>query len=199
MQRAQQYDLYNKTGTGLTTSYSAKDNRLFGTGKGAGWSPPCWAANSDVISTVMETHTSGMLFGHPNRNIISHRHIDVFVDDSSLGITKTAFNKFNPATTAPVPKGISLYHQAQLNTQFYSRLLFTTGSVFDLECSYLLLYHPLFFHILIIVKNVTLVLFFLVFVKTFKITDFCSLSLNETISQLIMTNSYVCKFRCIRL
>ena len=99
-----------KTGTGLTTSYSAKDNRLFGTGQGAGWSPPYWAANSDVISTVMEKHTPGMLLEHPNRNIISHRHIDVFVDDSGLGITKTAFNKFNPATTDPVLKGTPLYH-----------------------------------------------------------------------------------------
>ena len=38
-----------KTGTGTTTEYSAQDARLFGTGQGAGWSPPCWAANSDVI------------------------------------------------------------------------------------------------------------------------------------------------------
>ena len=132
-----------KTGTGLTTLYSANDNRLFGTGQCAGWLPPCWSANSDVISTVMEKHTPVMLLEHPSRNIILHRHINVFVDDSSrLGITKTAFYKFNPATTAPVPKGTSLYHQAQLNTQFYSRLLFTTGGLLAIhKCiAYILLF-----------------------------------------------------------
>lgn len=43
-----------KTGTVLTTLYSAKDNKLFRRGQGAGWSKPYWAANRDVISTVME-------------------------------------------------------------------------------------------------------------------------------------------------
>ena len=58
-----------KIGSGITTTYSATDNRLYGTGQGAGWSPPCWAANSDVISCVMEKHTPGMLIEHPNRQI----------------------------------------------------------------------------------------------------------------------------------
>ena len=131
-----------KTGTGLTTSYSAQENRLFGTGQGAGWSPPCWAANSDVISTVMEAHTPGMLLEHPNGSVQSHRHIDVFVDDSSLGITRTAYDQFHPKPEAPVPKGSSLYHQAQLNTQFYSRLLFTTGGLLAVhKCiAYILLF-----------------------------------------------------------
>ena len=131
-----------KIGSGITTTYSATDNRLYGTGQGAGWSPPCWAANSDVISCVMEKHTPGMLIEHPNRQISSHRHVDVFVDDSSLGITKTAFDNFNPDSNAPVKKGKDLYEQAQLNTQFYSRLLFTTGGLLAIhKCiAYILLF-----------------------------------------------------------
>ena len=131
-----------KTGTGNVTTYNANENRLFGTGQGAGWLPPCWAANSDVISTVMERYTPGMLLEHPNRSTQSHRHIDVFVDDSSLGITKTAYDKFNPKPADPVPKGKDLYEQAQLNTQFYSRLLFTTGGLLAIhKCiAYILLF-----------------------------------------------------------
>lgn len=131
-----------KTGTGTVTTYNASDNRLFGTGQGAGWSPPCWAANSDVISTVMEKYTPDMLLEHPNKETQSHRHIDVFVDDSSLGITQTAYDKFNPGPNDPVPKGADLYEQAQLNTQFYSRLLFTTGGLLAIhKCiAYLLLF-----------------------------------------------------------
>ena len=96
-----------KIGTRLTTSYSAKENRLFGTGQGAGWSPPCWATNSDVISTVMERYTSGMPLKHPDRNTVSNRHIDVFVDDSSLGITKTAYDKFAAQPIDPLQKALS--------------------------------------------------------------------------------------------
>ena len=118
-----------KTGTGPTKAYSIQDDRLFGTGQGAGWSPPCWAANSDVISCVMEKYTPGMKLQHPNQNTISHRHIDIFVDDSSLGITQSAYDSFHPEPTDPVQKGATLYDQAKLNAQFYSRLLFTTGGL----------------------------------------------------------------------
>ena len=131
-----------KTGTGNTEPYSSTDARLFGTGQGAGWSPPCWAANSDVISCVMERHTPGMLLEHPNKKIVSHRHIDAFVDDSSLGITRTAYDKFEPLPDDPVQKGQDLYDQARLNTQFYSRLLFTTGGLLAIhKClAYILLF-----------------------------------------------------------
>ena len=131
-----------KTGTGITTSYSVKNNRLFGTGQGAGRSLPCWAANSDVISTVMGKFTPGMLLEHPNRGTMSHRDIDVFVDYSSLGITKTAFDKFDPLPSYPVQKGDSLYHQAQLNAQLYSRLLFATGGLLAIHkyIAYILLF-----------------------------------------------------------
>ena len=118
-----------KTGTGPTTAYSNSDERLFGTGQGAGWSPPCWAANSDVISCVVEKYTPGMQLMHPNQSITSHRHIDAFVDDSSLGVTQSAYNAFHPEPTDPVQKGSTLYEQAKLNAQFYSRLLFTTGGL----------------------------------------------------------------------
>ena len=91
--------------------------------------PPCWAANSDIISCILERYTPGMLLQHPNQRLESTRHVDVFVDDTSLGITQTAMDRFNPKPSDPVQKGQDLYSQIQLNTQFYSRLLFTTGGL----------------------------------------------------------------------
>ena len=46
---------------GQSGKYDSSNKILYGTGQGAGWSPPCWAANSDIISCCMEKHTSGML------------------------------------------------------------------------------------------------------------------------------------------
>ena len=103
-----------KTGNCNNTEYSTQDARLFGTSQGAGWSPPYWAANSDVISYVMERFTPGMLLEHPTRERVSHRHIDTFVDDSSLGTTSTAYEQFHPPPGAPVPKADTLYAQARL-------------------------------------------------------------------------------------
>lgn len=67
---------------GQSTTYDSSDNTLFGTGQGAGWSPPCWAANSDIVSCCMETYIPGILLVHPNNKIVSNRHLDVFVDDT---------------------------------------------------------------------------------------------------------------------
>lgn len=118
-----------KTDFGPTKAYSAADARIFGTGQGAGWSSPCWDTNSDVISSIFERYTPGMLLQHPNQFLESNRHGDVFVDDTSLGITQTAMDRFHPKPSDPVQKGHNLYVQTQLNTQFYSRLLFTTGGL----------------------------------------------------------------------
>ena len=118
-----------RTGAGYTAPYSHKDTRLFGTEQGAGWSPPYWATNSDVISCVMERFTPGMLLEHPNQQQSSHRHIDAFVDDSSIGVTQSAYDAFSPHPDDPIQKGVDLYDQARLNTQFYSRLVFTTGGL----------------------------------------------------------------------
>lgn len=83
-----------------------------------------------------------MLLEHSNKDKIFHRHIDVFVDDSSLGITKTVFDNFDPIPTDPVQKGYSLYRQVQLNTQFYGRLIFTTEGLLTIhKCiAYILLF-----------------------------------------------------------
>ena len=131
-----------KMGDGTEVEYSAKDYHMFGTDQGAGWSPPCWAANSDVISHVMERYTPGMLLEHPNGTLTSHRHIIAFVDDSSIGVTASALDDFNPAPNDPVPKGANLYEQAQYNTQFYSRFLYMTGGILTIhKCvAYLLLF-----------------------------------------------------------
>ena len=138
--REMQYTI--RTNYGPTEPYSQEDARIFGIGQGAGWSPPCWAENSDIISCVMERFTPGMLLQHPNQQLESHRHLDAFVDDTSLGLTQTSYNNFSPPPDAPVAKGDSLYHQAQLNTQFYSHLLFTTGGLLAIhKCvAYILLF-----------------------------------------------------------
>ena len=71
----------------------------------------------------MEQCTPDKLLEHPNQKKFSHRHIDAFVDDSSIGVTQSAFETFNPLPDDPVQKGADLYDQARLNTQFYSRLV----------------------------------------------------------------------------
>ena len=101
---------------------------LFDTGQGAGWSPPCWAANSDVISHAMAAHTPGLLLTHPNKNIISNRHLDVFVDDTNHGVTNDAMEAFHPPETDPVvPKCNGIYEQVKVNMKFYHGILETTG------------------------------------------------------------------------
>ena len=73
-----------KLSTGMTTSYSNKDRDIFGTGQGAGWSPTCWAVNSDVISHSVEKYTPGMALIHPNGDLLSEVKMVAFVDDTSM-------------------------------------------------------------------------------------------------------------------
>ena len=63
-----------KLSNGMTASYSNNNKDVFGTGQGAGWSPTCWAANSDVISHSMEKYTPGMTLVHPQNGGICRRH-----------------------------------------------------------------------------------------------------------------------------
>ena len=35
---------------GQSATYDSSGKELYGIGQGAGWSPPCWAANSDITS-----------------------------------------------------------------------------------------------------------------------------------------------------
>ena len=124
--REMQYSI--RTDKGLSDRYSSKDRQLYGTGQGAGWSPPCWAANSDVISHAMATHTPGLLLVHPNKQVRSNRHLDVFVDDTNHGVTHEAMESFHPQDPAPVvPKCDHIYEQVQANMKFYHGILEATG------------------------------------------------------------------------
>jgi len=112
----------------LSSPYcSMVDKYLFGTGQGTGWSPPSWAALSDIVSRIMNKHTPGMKLGHPDGTSIE-RTLDAFVDDTTGGLTKDGFDDFTPANSAsPVQKQPTLYEQTEANVQFYGRVLFTTG------------------------------------------------------------------------
>jgi len=117
-----------KLSNGISSSYrSTVDKYLFGTGQGTGWSPPSWAALSDIVSRIMNRHTPGMKLKHPDGSCVD-RTLDAFVDDTNGGLTTDGFNDFIPSSpTSPVQKQSTLYAQTEANVQFYGRVLFTTG------------------------------------------------------------------------
>ena len=126
----------------VTKGYSNSDQDLFGTGQGAGWSPPCWAANSDVISYTMEKYTPGLMLVHPNGEILSNTHLVAFVDDTSLGTCAEAMLRFHPQTTWPVQKQNDIHSQLTANMQFYGGVLESTGGALAWEkcTAYILLF-----------------------------------------------------------
>ena len=131
-----------KLNNGMSKQYSNKNIPIFGTGQGAGWSPSCWAANSDVISLSMEKHTPGILIRHPDGIRDCNNHLTAFVDDTSTGVTQDAIKKFKPDHSAPVQPQLSMHTQLEKNMGFYSRTLEATGGALSWEkCrAYLLLF-----------------------------------------------------------
>jgi len=112
---------------------SCIESYLYGTGQGTGWSPPNWGAISDLISTVMGKNTPGMKLTHPNRKFYSDRSYDAFVDDVNGGLTSDGLYTFHPSPTSTVPLLQTIYEQIQINVQYYSRLLFTSGGKLALD------------------------------------------------------------------
>ena len=126
-----------KLGHSLSQSYcSSPTQYLYGTGQGTGWSPPSWAAISDIISRVMDKHTAGIKLVHPN-GMSDHRRLDVFVDDVNTGLTTEALLEF--IASSLISKHPSLYHQTKTNIQFYSNNLFSTGGRLALHKCYIYL------------------------------------------------------------
>jgi len=124
-----------KTARGVSEhSYqSTTEEYLYGTGQGTGWSPPNWGAISDIISCAMDSNTPGMYLEHPSRNFFSTRSYDSFVDDVNGGLTLDGMHAFHPSPTSSVPLLQNIYEQIQVNVQYYSRLLFTSGGKLALD------------------------------------------------------------------
>ena len=112
---------------GQLATYDGTNKTLYGTGQGARCPPPCWAVNSDIISCCMEQYSRGTMLVHPNNTIISHRHLDVFVDDTSLGITSEAMKRLPQIPDSPVLRSHDIRLQLQHNMAFYNCLLNLTG------------------------------------------------------------------------
>ena len=112
---------------------STLQSYLFGTGQGTGWSPPNWGAISDLISTVMSANTPGMKLVHPNGKFCSDRSFDAFVDDVNGGLTSDGLHTFQPSPASHIPILSTIYEQIQVNIQYYSRLLFTSGGKLALD------------------------------------------------------------------
>ena len=81
----------------------------------------------------MERLTPGMLLIHPNHTTKSHRHLDVFVDDTSHGITRAAIDQFDPSDNSPVQKDHNMRNQLQHNMSFYNSMLQLTGGALAWE------------------------------------------------------------------
>ena len=122
-----------KLSNGMTKSYSSKNKDLFGTGQGAGWSPTCWAVNSDVISHSVEKYTPGMVLTHPNGEKLSDVKMVAFVDDTSMGISTDGIKTFQPKTDWPVQRKPNMHQQLQANVSFYARTLESTGGALAYE------------------------------------------------------------------
>ena len=118
---------------GHSATYDSSGKTLYGTGQGAGWSPPCWAANSDIISCCMEKYTPGILLVHPNNQEVSNRHLDVCVDDTSLGVTKEAMKRHKTENGSPVELNMNVRDQIQTNMPFYNSMLKLTGGALAWE------------------------------------------------------------------
>ena len=109
-----------------TDTYTSKvDHFLFGTGQGTGWSPPIWNSMSDLISRVLDKHSTGMKLTHPNRTSVE-RVIDTFLDDVNGGLTLDGLRDFKPGVQNLIPKLSSIRTQTHANVKIYSQHLFTT-------------------------------------------------------------------------
>ena len=122
-----------KLGNGMTKSYSNKDSDIFGTGQGAGWSPTCWAVNSDVISHSMEKYTPGMTLVHPNGEVYSDVKMVAFIDDTSMGVSTEGVKRFHPQNYWPLQPQPDMRQQLQANIGFYGRTLESTGGALARE------------------------------------------------------------------
>ena len=118
---------------GQLASYDSSAKPIYGTGQGAGWSPPCWAVNSDIISCCMEKYAPGIMLVQPNNTTISHRHLDVFVDDTSLGVTQIATTRTPSINNSPVQRSLDIKQQLTYNMSFYNSLLKLTGGALAWE------------------------------------------------------------------
>ena len=75
----------------------------------------------------MEKYTPGILLVHPNNQVVSNRHLDVFVDDTSLGVTKEAMKRHKTKNGSPVELNTNVRDQIQTNMSFYNSMLKLIG------------------------------------------------------------------------
>jgi hypothetical protein len=59
---------------------------LYGIGQGSGASPAIWLLISDILTRIAERTSHSQPMRDPTRNIIINRHMDIFVDDSSITV-----------------------------------------------------------------------------------------------------------------
>jgi len=105
-------------------------------GQGTGWSPPNWAAISDIISDAMDEDTPGMRLVYPDNVTFSVRSFDAFVDDVNGGITSDGMIMYTPKNVNSVPLMQNIFEQIQANVEHYSKLLFTSGGKLALHKCY---------------------------------------------------------------
>ena len=131
-----------KLSTGMTKGCSNQNRDIFGTVQGAGWSPTCWAANSDAISHSVDKYTPGMALVHPNGELMSEVKMVAFVDDTSMGISAEGVKRFHPKPYWPVQPQPTMHMQLQENVKFYAQTLeFTGGALAWEKCKvYLLMF-----------------------------------------------------------
>ena len=88
----------------MPKSYLNKDKQVLGTGQRAGWSPPCWEANNDVILMSKDKCAPGALLIHPDGRRTYRNSLAAFVDDTNMGITTNGLNNFHPKAGDPIQK-----------------------------------------------------------------------------------------------
>jgi len=109
---------------------------LYGSGQGTGWSPPNWGSISDILSTAMSENSPGMYLSHPNNKVFSNRSYDAFVDDVNGGVTSEGMQAYHPDSELSVPIMDTIFEQIEVNVEYYSRLLFSSGGRLALHKCY---------------------------------------------------------------
>ena len=96
----QHQQFYVRTGHGISNeAYSYSDEKpIFGVGQGLGWSGPMWLNTSDTICKLLDQECGGMEFSSVDGKIIVDKKNDLFVDDTSSGVTanRTRMNRSIP-------------------------------------------------------------------------------------------------------
>jgi len=118
-------EFHVKTAYGVSEeSYCySPDSKLYGLGQGIAWSGPGWLFSSDTIAKCKLKTCLGMEYESPTTSLKIRKGQDMFVDDTGCGCNQRAISR-------------TIMQQAQLNCQYHSKYVETTGGMIAADKSH---------------------------------------------------------------